>query len=461
MTLFPRRLAGQLTLVVIAAIAAAAGLLLILFSLETEQYERRAVRTFAIERLSDVLPVLDQSSVKDLPHEAKQRSRSGLRLSIDDDSWVKPKEMDDDERELAEDLKSELGLANRSVFLDLKARSLERNGSSKHLNKDDDDRPRFRRFGSVIVSLQMPQGVWLNAQLPRFQHRDVPGLPLRWLLPLMLGGGFVLLGVLFAVRGITRPMRALAQAAEKVGRGESVAPLPEKGPLEIREAIAAFNVMQGRLSAFVEDRTGMLAAISHDLRTPVTALRLRAEMLDEGEEKEAILRNVERMRQMVEATLNFTRDDVAREDSRAVDLSALIEGVADDFKDMGHDVQVMAPDHLVFQCRPAALGRAVSNLIRNAADYGKRARVNLRETDGSVVIEVDDDGDGIPDDKIRDVFKPFVRLDEARNIEGGTGLGLPIVSSIVKAHGGRIELENRLEGGLRARIVLPKPKMIR
>jgi signal transduction histidine kinase len=214
--------------------------------------------------------------------------------------------------------------------------------------------------------------------------------------------------------------------------------------------------MQERLRRFVGDRTRMLAAIGHDLRTPITSLKLRAELLDDEEARTKMLATLDEMQRMSEATLAFARDDAATEPTRVVDLAALLDSIADDLAEMGKPVTFIESPRLPYPCRPTALKRAVANLVENAIQYGERARVSLESRSVGPVIVVDDDGPGIPEERLDDVFKPFVRLEESRNrATGGAGLGLSIARSIVLSHGGDLVLANRKGGGLRAEIRLP------
>jgi signal transduction histidine kinase len=225
----------------------------------------------------------------------------------------------------------------------------------------------------------------------------------------------------------------------------------------MREATRAFNRMHARLQRFVRDRTRMLAAISHDLRTPITSLRLRAEFIEDDEIRAKILETLEDMQRMAEATLAFAREEAAQEDTRRVDLAALVDSVCADLADMGQDVTFQGPERSPYRGRPSSLKRALSNLIENAVAYGTRARVSLEAEDHAWRIVIDDDGPGIPDADTERVFAPFVRLEESRNPEtGGVGLGMAISRSIIRGHGGDITLTNRPEGGLRITIRLPK-----
>jgi signal transduction histidine kinase len=292
----------------------------------------------------------------------------------------------------------------------------------------------------------------------------VPDPPPHWtpatLLAIAVTAAALSLIVTLMVRRITRPMAELAAAAERLGRGETVPAIAERGPLDTRQTMRAFNRMRGRLQRFVQDRTRMLAAISHDLRTPITTLRLRAEFVDDEETRAKILETLDEMQHMIEATLAFAREEAAAEDTRTVDLAALVESVAADFADLGQEVVFSGPERLAYACRPIGLKRAVRNLIENALVYGERARVALEPGALAVRIVIEDDGPGIPEADFERVFAPFVRLEESRSREtGGIGLGMAIARSIVRGHGGDIELANREQGGLRVVISLPTAEL--
>nr|WP_247887118.1 ATP-binding protein [Azospirillum sp. SYSU D00513] len=265
----------------------------------------------------------------------------------------------------------------------------------------------------------------------------------------------VALVALFISRRIARPLREIGEAAERLGRGEAVELDEGKGPTEVRRAAAAFNAMGNRLRRFVDDRTRMLAAVSHDLRTPITNLRLRVEMLEEGETKARMLHNVEELRQTAEAMLAFAREE-AGEESRPADLVSLVESLCDDMADLGAPVSFEGVRKLPIVCRPAALRRVIRNLVENAVAYGGVARVTVAEAGNELRVTVEDDGPGIAGPEMERVFEPFVRLEASRNRRtGGVGLGLSIARSIARGHGGDILLENRAEGGLRAVLILP------
>ena len=304
------------------------------------------------------------------------------------------------------------------------------------------------------ASVAMGGGRWLNVAVG-----PLPGAP-PWGSTFLLSFLLSVLGVagvaVFMGRRISKPMRSLAAAAGRLGRGEEVGDLPEAGPVEIRGTVSAFNLMRGRLDRYVRDRTAMLAAISHDLRTPITSLRLQAEFVEDRDTRTKILAVLEEMQRMTEDTLAFIREDMRQEATRTVDLHALVDSVAADLADLGHELSVPDSGRVLAACRPVALRRAFRNLLENAAAHGVRATARVADDDGRVRVVIEDEGPGIPEADLERVFEPFVRLDESRSRDtGGAGLGLAIARTIIRGHGGDIRLENRAQGGLRATVVLP------
>ncbi|GLK78376.1 sensor histidine kinase [Methylopila turkensis] len=302
------------------------------------------------------------------------------------------------------------------------------------------------------LAVRLKDGGWLNTALAK------PAPAGFWTTQSMVSMGLaavLLCGIAaFIARGITRPMRQMALASEAVGRGEQRT-LPETGPDDIRRTAEAFNLMQARLQRFIGDRTRMLAAIGHDLRTPITSLRLRAEFVQDEETREKMLATIDELRAMTEAGLAFAREESVVEETRAVDVRSLVESMCDDLAEIGHDVSFLEGSRVKLRCRPDSLRRAARNLVENAVRYGGRARVSVVQTPQTVEIVVDDDGPGIPAEAMEKVFAPFFRLEESRNREtGGMGLGLAISRTIVRRHGGDVTLTNR-SGGLRAVITLP------
>ncbi len=319
------------------------------------------------------------------------------------------------------------------------------------------DRPPRMLPAGLVLSVPLSDGRWLNGELAAKPARLWGGRTMTVLLLTVLAISLV---SILIVRRLTRPLNDLAAAADALGRGEAVAPLTPTGPGEIRRTTDAFNRMQERLHRFVADRTAMLAAISHDLRTPLTSLRLRAEFIkDDAENREKILKTLDEMERITEATLAFARDAQGGEAAREEDVAKLCAEVAYELTDAGMAACFDgAREPIRLTCQPTAIKRAVRNLAENAARYGAEARIGVQAGTTEILISVEDDGPGIPEDQFDTVFEPFTRLESSRSQEtGGVGLGLAIARTVVRAHGGDIRLENRVEGGLKAVISLPLP----
>lgn len=269
----------------------------------------------------------------------------------------------------------------------------------------------------------------------------------------------VLLAVLLsmlAARRLIKPLSELAIAVEQLGGSGDAPQLLPRGPREVQGTMRAFNRMQERLRRFNEDRTRMIAAMSHDLRTPLTRLRLRAELVEDRDQQQKMLVDLDLMGEMIESVLSFARDDAKHEPRSLVDLSALVEGICQDASDAGEPVTFLGPRGVTISCRPTALRRAVSNLVDNAVKYGRSATVTLTPEIARAVITVDDEGPGIPRSEREKVFEPFYRIESSRDPDtGGVGLGLSVTRSIIWEHGGDVSLANRKGGGLSARLMLP------
>jgi signal transduction histidine kinase len=257
----------------------------------------------------------------------------------------------------------------------------------------------------------------------------------------------------FVMTRLTGPLRDLSRAAEDLGRGDARDPLPVAGPDEVRDLTRAFNRMQDRLTRFVADRTRILAAVSHDLRSPLTAMRFDAELVEDEKTRESLIASIDEMQAMAEATLDFAQGLAGRETSEVVDLPDWLETQADD---KATPFELSGGPPMTLRIRPLALRRAVRNLVENATRYGGGATVGWHRAGDDLAIEITDCGPGIPQDELEEVFAPFHRLEASRSLEtGGHGLGLAIARAIVRGHGGDIRLENRPEGGLKASILIP------
>lgn len=300
------------------------------------------------------------------------------------------------------------------------------------------------------VSVQLNETEWLNARVLS------PVDELVILLPVILSAGLTLIGILLIVtiivKRITAPLRQLSLAAERFGQGEAVGYIEVAGPDELRSTTIAFNTMQERLSRFVEDRTKMLAAVSHDLRTPITSLRLRAEFIKDPELKSEMIQTLQDMGSMVEECLVFAKQEVQEEKSETVNLVDTLLNLAREFPAVAFSTNLRTHRYL---CRPVALRRAIRNVLENAVTYGSKVQLSVNSEEDGVSIEIVDEGPGVPDEMLDDIFEPFLRVNEGRNTEtGNVGLGLSIARTIVHKHGGTIRATN-MHKGLKMRIWLP------
>lgn len=304
------------------------------------------------------------------------------------------------------------------------------------------------------LAVQLNDGRWLNAATYKPQTNSwwtSTSLTSLGLTALILS----IIGALIASR-LAKPLKNLATSAEALGRGENLPPLPESGPDEIRRTAEAFNRMQGRLHRFVEDRTRMLAAIGHDLRTPLTSLRLRAEFVQDAGVKEKMISTIDEMQSLTEAAVSFAHGESATEITRDIELEALVGSICDDHADLGHPVRFVEGEKLTYRCRPDSLRRAIRNLVENAVRYGTEAKVSIRKTASTVEILIEDRGPGIPEDVVERAFEPFVRMEASRNRQtGGIGLGLSIARAAARQHGGDVLLATTKDG-MQAVISLPR-----
>ena len=307
----------------------------------------------------------------------------------------------------------------------------------------------------ILIAVGLKDGSWtlfrVSNPLPR------PPRGLGFVVWIGLTVIVILLISIWAAHRMTRPLRQFAAAADSLGLDVRAPPLEEQGSREMRRAAQAFNRMQSRIRRLVDDRTMMLAAISHDLKTALTRLRLRTEFIEDAEQQAKAQADLEEMQAMLEATLSFARDDAAEEHPTPLNLASMLQSLCTDHADAGHAVAYDGPDRLRTLGRPVALRRAFANLIDNAARYGGGAEVTLSADEGQVTVIVADRGPGIPEARREDVFRPFYRLESSRSREtGGTGLGLAVARSIVHRHGGEILLADRDGGGLTVTVLLPR-----
>ena len=305
-----------------------------------------------------------------------------------------------------------------------------------------------------LIQVRLQDGTWATFDTQVTQ--ESASLPWRVLLTLAILLAAVLLLSYIAVRWVTRPLQLLATAADQLGRDINRPPLQEGGPAEVRRAAHAFNTMQTRLVHFIDERTRLLTAMSHDLKTPLTRMRLRAELLEDASLRQKFEADLLEMEAMVTQTLEFMRGLSSREPTQLTDIMGLLESLQADNEAMGRTITIVGRVAGPLKGVPQLLKRCLSNLIDNAVLYGQRAEVMVEEGTDVLTIRVRDHGPGIPESEIDKVFEPFYRLEGSRSRDtGGTGLGLSIARNIAQAHGGNVRLRNHEGGGLEAILTLP------
>ena len=482
MRLAPRSLAGRLTLLLLLALAIAQGIAVFLFAEERVEAVRHAHRDNVMVRAGTVARLLADTPNALHGPIVSAASTDFVRFSLTAEPLVGEIGTGPRAEAIARDLSVALGVGRERIRVappwsrhrhdrdrgdrgDRDDRD-DRDDHRRPDSRDDDDEddhhhgPKRWRRHWFTASVDMGDGRWLNVAVG-----PPPGAPpwgRTFLLAFVLSALGVAVVTVLMGRRISKPMQRLANAADRLGRGEEVGDLPEAGPVEMRSTVRAFNLMRERLDRFVRDRTAMLAAISHDLRTPITSLRLHAELVDDERTRTKIVAALDEMQRMTEETLAFIREDMRQEETRTVDLHALVDSVAADLADLGYEIAVpepaesAEPGRVLVACRPVALRRAFRNLLENAGAYGVRAAARIVRDDAQVRVVIEDEGPGIPEADLERVFEPFVRLEESRSRDtGGTGLGLAIARTIARGHGGDIRLENREGRGLRATVALP------
>jgi signal transduction histidine kinase len=446
---WPASMAGRIALVLVSGL-----LILLVVSAALHLHERggrtlgllartMALQVAAMADLIDATPAGDRDLVLaalDGPMMHVSISPKGPDLAHD--GWRRP-------NELPRHMQRHMGaMHGRPLFMRL-LRPWQDGGGGRHARG-----PGGRGAHRMAIAVGLTDGTWLHVRLQngRPPWRWGPG-PVGWLI---LAVVLVLCAAVWAAHRMTRPLRQFAQAADRFGVDVRAPPMPEHGSRELRRAAGAFNRMQERLRRFVDDRTMMLAAISHDLRTVLTRLRLRAEFIEDEEQQGKAIADIDEMQAMLDETLSFARDDAHEEAAIGIDLTDLLQSLCRTLADTGQAVQFDGPAHLSLQGRPVALRRAFGNLLDNALRYGERAEVSLAENNGEAVVEILDHGPGIPSEMQEKVFAPFFRLEGSRSREtGGTGLGLASARAVFHRHGGRISLHDGPAGGLLVRVILP------
>lgn len=441
--LLPRSLVGQVALLIALALLVAQAINFALLLNEGQRARLAQTESPALSRLAAAVNLVAEAEPDDRRDLVRAMSGGGARFTISGRSLV-------ERRGLARDP----GLEARI------AASLAEGGITSPRVRAGEGVPRRQAAEGglqrrlLLVSLRLADGQWLNGRFV-VRKRD-GGFAWRLLLATLALYAIVLGAVLLATRRLAKPLQEITDAAEAFQGRDPGYPLTPRGPEDLKRLAEAFNAMRARLTASLAEKDRMIGAIGHDLRTPLASLRIRAESVPDDAERERMAATIESLDQTLDDILALARAGRPGEAPRAVDAAALVEAAVEEFRDTGQPVDFTGPDRLVATLRPTSIRRAVRNLIDNALKYGGSAQVSVAARQGHLDISIADSGPGIPEAELACVTDPFYRLEPSRNRStGGTGLGLALARTIAEAEGGRLELANRPEGGLSARLILP------
>jgi len=316
--------------------------------------------------------------------------------------------------------------------------------------------PRANTLGPNTAVIQTIVPIDANSMVSGVLMRPAAEWPVEIMIAALIAVIAASTGAAFVARRVVQPLSELTTAAAKVAGGSGTPHVAEQGPDDVRNAAVAFNAMAAKVTRTLESQRHLLSAVGHDLRTPLTAMRINLEFVEDDELRDGLMRNLEELQVLTEQVLSAAKG-AGGEKSRQVDLSALVESLCADLDELGEPVSWVNHSPAPIACRPNEIKRAVRNLVENAVAYGHKAQVRISDTSEGYEVLVEDEGPGIPENDRQRVFEPFVRLESSRNEEtGGTGLGLTLVKGIAEGHGGAVQLENRPGGGLRARMTLPR-----
>jgi signal transduction histidine kinase len=451
MSLFPRSLFGRIVLILAGGFLAIQLITTAIAISDRSALVFRAGANQAATRVGDVVRTMTAASPAERTRIMSAISNATLKVT-----YGKPAGSDaaaGEESELMTTARDALALALPPGvgFRVIDARPVYLNPGSWYA-REFGERPGVRMYATVLLN----DGVWITVE------SIDPARTTQWVMRLFrnlaIVDGVMVILCFFAVRLVTRPLSVLANAAEDLGRNIDRPPLPERGANELVRASRALNVMQDRLKRYVDTRVKVLAAMSHDLKTPITRMRLRAEMLDDVLIKAKFIKDLDELQKMVVSTLDYMRGLAeGGEAIQPIDVTALISSLKEDAEEAGHAITVSGDARSPVMGRAQALKRCLQNLIDNAFAYGRRADITLRDEGGALNISISDDGPGIPEGDIERVFEPFYRVEGSRNRNtGGSGLGLSIARNIAQAHGGSVRLRNLARGGLEATLRIPR-----
>ncbi|WP_170337182.1 ATP-binding protein [Ruegeria arenilitoris] len=447
----PKTLAGQFLVLMVGSVMLAQVLMLATFMVETDGKIDQYERTYVLGRIAAVYKSSTHMSHEEREQLFENVSNPDIVFSLRLQPRGVPLEQSDEEvlRGLREFLDAPIQIASQPVNLWDIIRFWYQDAEENCFlllteSLRSSDCPYWEAF------VRYDDGSWLSAVGPPSPEAPVLLAPVIFSVFLTIIG--ITIVVALVTRRLTAPLRELSSAADLVGRGEDIDPLPETGPRELSSVMTAFNTMQERTHRFIQDRTTMLAAISHDLRTPITSLRLRAEFIENEKLQGQVIETLDDMQTMVESFLTFAKQDISEERLQEFDLVDMLNAMAAETKGMAF---TSSAETCLYLGRKVSIRRALSNLVGNAIKYGHEARVRLEVDENRVCITIEDSGDGVPEDRFEEIFTPFTRLDQARSVtEGSVGLGLSIARSIVRKHGGDL-IPSNLERGFRITAILP------
>ncbi|MEZ5996652.1 MAG: HAMP domain-containing sensor histidine kinase [Hyphomonadaceae bacterium] len=448
-------LTGRMVLVTVTAVLISYAVAFAIFSNERGAALRRAAELGAAERIAFTAERLQSFPAPERPAMADAIRDFSIRYAI----AATPEVAADGGRSGARIARA---VADRLPGAETHARTRVVDAPMRHRRGRDGRGPRndhiaardgLVRVTEAVVSVRLSDGGWLNARarLPGPRPAPLSVLAAAIASIFVVGAGAALVS-----RQIGRPLADLAAAARALGAGQTNVSAPVSGPDDVKRASTAFNAMAERLGRQLNRQRQMLWALSHDLRTPITAIRLRAEMIESEGERQRLLASVAEMEALTEQALALARAGASEEARSRVDVGEIVRTLAGELQDMGLDIRADAPEAVVAECRPSEIARALRNLAENAAKYGGGGVIRAyRNTAGEVIVEVLDEGPGVAAEQIERLTAPFFRADEARSASNGNGLGLAIAQAIADSHGGRLVLENRAPRGFRAALVLP------
>lgn len=448
MRLLPGGLTGRITLILTAGLFSAQAIALWLFIHDRLVTSMKVFGLLFADRVVTVVDVLDETPPAEQAKLLQVLNGPSLQVGILDAPPAKPEREAWHAEEVRQAVRSRLQI---ELACPVQVQVLDRWAGSP-LAEPTSAIPSHQ---SMVIAIGQPDGRWLVFVTPS----NIASLRRSWRIGfwLLTMGLAIWLISIWAARRVTQPIMQFAIAAEQFGQDINAPPLPETGSRELRQSIQAFNQMQERLRQLVNDRTFMIAAISHDLRTVLTRLRLRAEFIEDAEQAQKAIADMDQMQAMLTETLAFARAESMTEAPVRFDLAELLQSLCDDFADANQRVTYDGPTRLTYVGRPTTLHRAFMNLIHNAVTYGSEADVSLALKEKSVQVTIGDRGPGIPAELRAKVFTPFFRLEQSRNREtGGIGLGLAVAQAAIQRHGGNITLTERSEGGMFAVVRLRK-----